>query len=146
MNNTNNNRADQIFERFNRDYTETAKNVVNYYMDGRYTLALVLNTGRTILWDAFDRTFRPLQNDLDEMSDEQYRKEIGRRISKVMFRKSITQEKLSDMTGIAQQQLSRYISGKTMPNLRVLDKITRALRMSLDELRNIDVNNDIDKY
>ena len=80
------------------------------------------------------------------MTDEQYRKEIGRRISQVMFRKSINQSMLSDMTGICQSQLSKYISGRSMPNFRALDKITRALRISLEELRHIDIETDIDQY
>lgn len=143
---TNRNKADEIFERFKKDYTVLSKNVVNYYMDGRYELALEYEDGHVQLWNEFDRTFYPLPQDRDSMTSEQYQKEVGRRISEVMFRKNVTQQQLSEKTGIAQPQLSRYISGKTMPNFMALDKITRALRMSLDELRHIDVDTDIDRY
>lgn len=146
MNDTNKTKADLMFERFKRDYTVIAEDVVDYYLDGRFYLALEFGDGSVRLWSEFDRKFLPLPKNLDSMSDEQYRVDIGRRIYEVMYRKNVTQEKLSEMTGIAQQQLSRYISGRTMPNFRALDKITRALRMSLEELRNIDLKNDIDWF
>jgi len=144
MNNTNITRANRIFDRFKNKYPTLANEVVNYYMDGRYMLTLEYENGNAQFWDEFDDIFYPVNVDHNSVTDEQYRIDIGRRIYKVMFMKNITQEMLSEMTGIAQQQLSRYISGRTMPSFRSLDKITRALRMSLDELRHIDVDTEID--
>ena len=138
MDNTSKARADQIFERFKTIYPELSKQVTSYHMDGRFVLAMKLADGGVRLWDEFDRTLRRLPSNFESMSDEQYRQEIGRRLYKIMYRNSVTQEQLASMTGIAQSQLSGYISGRVMPNFRALDKIARALHISLDELRYVD--------
>jgi DNA-binding Xre family transcriptional regulator len=143
MYNASSERADKIFERFKNDYTIISAKVVSYHMDDRYTLAMKLDDGDIYLWDEHERTLRRIPSNYETMTDEQYKIEIGRRLNKMLFRKSISQEKLSEMTGIAQPQISRYVSGKTMPNFRALDRIARALHVSLDELRYVDIEDDI---
>ena len=51
-----------------------------------------------------------------------------------MWVKGISQTDLSDRTGIGQTLISRYISGKTTPSVYNVNKIARALNMTVDGL------------
>jgi transcriptional regulator with XRE-family HTH domain len=55
-------------------------------------------------------------------------------LKKVRVNKKITQQDLSDRTGIHQQQISRYERSISIPTLEVAKKIADGLCVTLDEL------------
>lgn len=59
------------------------------------------------------------------------------KLKQLMKDKAITQDALSAMIGIAQPQLSNYVSGKTVPRLGILIKIAQALDVTLDEFTHL---------
>lgn len=68
--------------------------------------------------------------------------EIKFELKKMRVSKKITQQELSDKTGIHQQQISRYERSISVPTLEVAKKIADALNVSLDELVIMRVNHD----
>lgn len=66
--------------------------------------------------------------------DRKFCEKIGENLRRIMKEKNITQEELSYRTGIAQPSISRYLNGKTMPTVRPIHKITRAIECTVDEL------------
>lgn len=64
-------------------------------------------------------------------------KEVKLNLKKIRVNKNITQVELSDMTGITQQNISAYETGKNIPLLDSAAKIADALGVSLDELVSI---------
>ena len=69
------------------------------------------------------------------MNEDVYKKEFGRRLIRIIKRKGFTQKELSELTGISERTLTRYICGKSIPSLLHIDKIARALNCSVDEFR-----------
>ena len=61
-------------------------------------------------------------------------REVGPRQRAARLQRDLTLEALSDTTGISPSTLSRLESGKRAPNLELLIPVTRALRLSLDDL------------
>jgi len=61
-------------------------------------------------------------------------REVGPRLRAARLKRDLTLEALSDTTGISPSTLSRLESGKRAPNLELLIPVTRALRLSLDDL------------
>ncbi|MFF3442474.1 helix-turn-helix domain-containing protein [Streptosporangium sp. NPDC002721] len=61
-------------------------------------------------------------------------REVGPRLRAARLKRDLTLEALSGATGISASTLSRLEAGKRAPNLELLLPITRALRLSLDEL------------
>ena len=100
-------------------------------------LKITLNNGSKFLYDDIDYTIRKLPTDRDNMSNHQIKREFGLRLKKIMYRRDITQEELSEKTGITQAMLSRYICGKALPGFSSVDKIAKALGCSVDEFRYI---------
>ena len=68
-----------------------------------------------------------------------YAKEFGRRLKARMEEFEMTQTELSKLTGIAQPDISVYISGKIVPSAITVVKLARALNMTTDELINFEV-------
>ncbi|WP_308122742.1 helix-turn-helix domain-containing protein [Microbacterium marinilacus] len=61
-------------------------------------------------------------------------REVGPRLRTARLKRDLTLEALSETTGISASTLSRLESGKRAPNLELLIPVTRALRLSLDDL------------
>lgn len=61
-------------------------------------------------------------------------REVGPRLRTARLKRSLTLEALAEITGISASTLSRMEAGKRAPNLELLIPVTRALRISLDDL------------
>ncbi|MFI2651091.1 helix-turn-helix domain-containing protein [Micromonospora fulviviridis] len=61
-------------------------------------------------------------------------REVGPRLRSARMKRDLTLEALSEATGISASTLSRLEAGKRAPNLELLLPVTRALRISLDDL------------
>lgn len=55
-------------------------------------------------------------------------------LRRMMRRKQIRQNELSDLTGISEVSISRYVNGRRTPSVKELHKIALALDCSSDEL------------
>ena len=98
-------------------------------------LEVKTSDGEAYIFDAMEKSFRQLPNDSKNMTKEQVTIEFHRRLVKIMRKKGVTQSDLVEMTDIPQPQINRYCYGDTIPNFYTLDKITKALDCSLDDLR-----------
>ena len=97
-----------------------------------------LSNGEHFLYDDLERTIRRLPADSMDLSVDEFKKEFGKRLYKIMQNKHITQDELCKKVGISQPALSNYVSGKTVPGFYVIDKIAKALDCSADEFRYLD--------
>ena len=100
-----------------------------------YLLLIELDNGEVCIYDDLYQTLKTVPKDANAMTEEECRSEFGRRLSRLMGFKRITQAELSIMTNIPQYLISKYINGKTTPSFYNVDKIAKALKCSVDELR-----------
>lgn len=127
--------ASQLFENFKMYYPSLAKKTVRYEEVGSFELLAELNDGDILSYDDLNRSYRLLPKDSSNLTEEECLREFGIRLRKLMIRKGVSQEELSDRTGITQAMLSRYITGKASPSFYRIDKIAKALGCSIDEFR-----------
>lgn len=126
---------DRLYANFEMHFSVTASKAERYYESGDDELTIVLQNGDRVLYDDVDKTIRSLPRDSDHLSELECRTEFAKRLRKVMYKKGITQIELSEMTGITQQTISLYMSGKRLPGFYNVDKIAKALGCSIEELR-----------
>ena len=69
-----------------------------------------------------------------EVDEETWRKEFGRKLQKAITEKGVNQERLSEITGISRQMLSRYIRGNSTPSGFVLSRLADVLECDVREL------------
>ena len=104
-------------------------------MRGMYRYHLHLDNPDKYQYDDRDRTFRSLPSDSKNMTEEEYKRELGIRLRQMMEHRGVTQIDLSEMTGLSQAQISSYITGKVSPSFYIIDRIAKALDCSSDLLR-----------
>lgn len=120
------------------NYPMYAKKVVDWYRNNYGELIITLEDGTILQYDIPNETLRELPSEDYEWSEEEYRREFGRRLSRVMLHKRVTQMELSKRTGITQTTISKYMTGKATPSSYNFRKIINALNCSVDYLMLID--------
>lgn len=100
-------------------------------------LILILENGDKVLYNDTNNSVRNLPSDIDNMSEYEFKREFGIRLKKLMNKKGITQEELSEITEITRPMISNYIRGKSLPTFYNMDRIAKALDCSTEEFRHI---------
>lgn len=116
-------------------YPDVVEDAIDYYEKGKYELIVKTKDGNAYSWDNMERTIRRLPRPNEPMTEEQCKREFGIRLRRIMYVKGITQNELSELTGISQPILSGYITGKTAPSFVKVDVIAKALDCSADDFR-----------
>lgn len=127
-----------ILYEFKTYFPSLSRKMVKFKRLNVRELLAKLDDGSGVVFDMFDHTIRWLPNNSENMTEQECKKEFGLRLRKIMEIKGVTQDDLSEKTGIAQPILSNYIRGKNAPSFYRVDKIAKALGCSVDDLRYID--------
>ena len=123
------------YRNFSMFYRHLLKHVVIWKQLDLYLLLVEFDDGDICIYDDLSQSIRSVPKDPNAMTEEECRNEFGRRLVRLMGIKCITQTELSQMTNIPQYLISKYINGKTTPSFYNVDKIAKALKCSVDELR-----------
>lgn len=127
-----------LINNFKLYFPSLAEKAVDFKEDELGYLFVRLDSGMALVYDDENNSFRVLPVNSNNMSEEEHRQEFGVRLRKLLYRKGISQEDLSLMTGIPQSRISNYIRGKYTPSFYVVDKIAKALGCSTEDLRYTD--------
>lgn len=128
---------ERLYTNFEYYFPSFAKDAVASYTGSNRPSELIvrLSDGSFILYDDDEQTVRNLPNDLHNMSKKEYTKEFSYRLRKMLQTEGVSQQELSDWTGIAQSNISKYIRGVICPSFYIVDKIAKALGCSTDQFR-----------
>lgn len=110
-------------------------NEIEHYKDLKYAeVILYLKDGTVFRFDGIENRLKELPSNMEDMTDEEYKVEFGLRLRRAMAFNRVNQDELSYRTGIAQPSLSRYITGKSIPTVRVIHRISRAIGCTVEDL------------
>lgn len=123
---------DYLIKNFSLWHSRYEEHAVEYKRFSHFGLLVTMDDGRMGFFEDIDNTFRWLPPDPYNMTEEECTYEFSCRLKFLMRERLMTQTKLSEMTGIPQQYISRYCRGETIPDFHKLNKIARALRCSID--------------
>lgn len=103
---------------------------------GRSSILVTLNDGSKIEYESNSNTVRNVTRMYTENAtdEESWRKDFGQQLRKLIADKGYTQEKLSDVTGISRQMLTRYVRGNSTPSGYILTRLSDALDCDIREL------------
>lgn len=100
-------------------------------------LLITFKDGRKYLIDTFTKYHKEITyNNINELTEEQEKKEFAYMLRTIMKARYITQEELAIKANLTQAMISRYVSGKAIPSATVLNKIAKVLRCSMDDFFN----------
>lgn len=130
---------ERIIAQYKNWYPNFYAQTVECRPSGRYSILVSLNDGTKMEYNDSDNTIRDvtryyIRETIDGFDEETWRKEFGRHLRKVIGDKGITQERLSEMTGLSRQMLSRYIRGTSTPSGYILSRLSEVLDCDVREL------------
>lgn len=116
------------------DPLATADDVEEITEINEWDLLIVFKNGRKVLFDRFTGYYQNVFYDnINEITEEQEKKEFAYRLRSLMRRSRITQDDLADMLDITRTTISNYIRGASIPSVITARKIAKALNCSLDD-------------
>ena len=74
------------------------------------------------------------------MTEAQFIREFANNLQGELEYSYTSQKELSEMTGITESAISRYVNGERMPSLKNVIKIARALECSVGDLIDLDAD------
>lgn len=106
---------------------------------GYYSILAVLNDGSRIEYNSLDNTIRDvtrfyIRESDSTLNEETWRKEFGRQLRHLIAERGISQDRLSDLTGISRQMLSRYVNGNSTPSGYTLTRLSEILDCDVRDL------------
>lgn len=129
------NKAAQLYQDAMEIYPWLDPSICDYHILVPGLLLMNCKDGTTLLFNDLERTLTKIPSSTESMTKEQANMMFGILLRNVMSRKGITQQQLSELTGITQCQISKYTYGVSSPSFYTLDKIVRALGCSAEDLR-----------
>ena len=128
-----------LLEEFESYHPELADEVVDWYPIGRTTIVVILTDGRRLTYDLINNVTRFFYEPkkISNVDEEVWRKEFASRLRKMMYYRCISQERLSEETGISRITISKYVNGKATPNGYNLNRIAECLNCPVSEFADI---------
>lgn len=100
-----------------------------------WDLLITFTTGRKVIFDKYTGYYKDIfYKDVNEITEEQEKKEFAYRLRSFMGRKMITQDQLAETINVSRVMISKYVRGEAMPSVIVAKKIANVLGCSLDDL------------
>jgi ribosome-binding protein aMBF1 (putative translation factor) len=93
-----------------------------------------LDDGSMFEFDPLDNSIRRVITNWTDVDEEITRKEFGNNLLKMIPFSGMNSKDLAAEVGISTVMMSKYIHGKSTPNVLVARKLARALGCTVDEL------------
>lgn len=129
-----------VFEAFSTAEPKYYDDMVDWYPSGHLEITVKLRDGRRLTYNLMNDTTRFIpvsEDDTEELNEDQWRSEFGRRLRNRIISAGLHQDKVSELTGISRVSLSKYMNGKALPSAYNLSRIARVLKCSAGELTDI---------
>lgn len=130
----------QIFRNAFFHFPSLCQDAIDIYENSPFELVLIMADGTRHSYYNLDKTIRTLPKG-PELTEEEYRKEFGIRLSDILHRRGITQNELAEMAKISHVTISNYVRGISTPSYSNASRIARALHMSLDAFTYVPIDN-----
>ena len=125
-------RYSKILENYKRWFPNLYDRTTECWPSGRRTLLASLDDGSKIEYNDFHNTIRDVtkvygEDHTERMDETAWRKEFGHKLRRAISNRGISQDELSDISGISRQMLSRYVRGTSTPSGYNLTRLSEIL-------------------
>lgn len=123
-----------VFRTFSIYHPDLVEKMVDWSDESILAILVEIDDGRVYLFDSLGDTYRLMRRDTNEMSDEEVANEFSKRVMRMIMLRGLDQKKLADRIGVNENTISRYITGKSLPNYVTISKIAKALDCDIKDL------------
>ena len=133
----------EIFEEFKRQRPTLVKKVDTWVPGSdEFEIIVLYKDGSKDVYDSLLKTTRyipPRSDDEEIIYDiDKWKREFRTRLHRTIFMKGIPQWKLSELSGVSEVMISKYINGEAIPSAYVLYRLAKALGCSVEKLSNFE--------
>ena len=127
---------DRILEEFENVYPSVASETNWWYVVGLNEIVVILDDGSRFIYNYMTKMLKQFYSpgEVDEQNEEECRREFSRNLRKKMEDAYMTQEMLSEATGISKVTISKYMNGLATPSIYNARRICKALNCATYEL------------
>lgn len=123
----------KLLQKFSEYNPYLYRSILFYTVYSNYELIVKTADGYIYSYDDYDNSCRIVLNPIiEDKIDQEF--EFAFRLNKLIKRCGYTQKEFAKKTGLSEAQVSTYTSGKIVPNLKSILKITKVLGCHVDEL------------
>lgn len=101
----------------------------------QFMLLLETNTKYDYFYNITNNVLIPIPKDDKNLDKESFRRIFGVLLRRALECSGLTQEELSEKTGIPQPNISDYLYGKHFPSFYQIDKMAKAMNCSVEDMR-----------
>ena len=98
-------------------------------------LLLETNSKYDYFYNLTNNVLIPIPKDDRDLDKESFKRIFGVLLRRALEHSGLTQEELSEKTGIQQARISDYLYGKHFPSFYQIDKMAKAMNCSVEDLR-----------
>ena len=98
-------------------------------------LLLETNSKYDYFYNLSNNVLIPIPKSDQDLDKESFRRIFGVLLRRALERSGLTQEELSEKTGIPQPNISDYLYGKHFPSFYQIDNMAKAMNCSVEDLR-----------
>ena len=131
-------RSDLIDEYLHQVYLyfpELEKEVIQAREYISFMLLIETNSRFDYFYDLTKNVLIPIPKSDRDLDKESFRRIFGVLLRRCLEHSGLTQEELSEKTGIPQPNISDYLYGKHFPSFYQIDKMAKAMNCSVEDLR-----------
>ena len=129
---------ENILEQFKAYHPYLADGIADWGPRGEMRIRVLMKDGTEYDFHAMSNSIRnikdrPMHYD-DLYDEEEWRKIFADRLAEYMCTKRITQQALSEYTGLSKGAINNYVNGNATPSAYALSKLARALDCTVMDL------------
>lgn len=127
---------DVVFESLENNYPDIIDEIVDWYPSGYQEITIKDQNGvkKTYNWITGNLRVTYDPSYARTVSEEEWRKVFSDRLHNRLIALGMSQETLSEITGISRVTLSKYFNGKATPSSYNSKKLAEALKCPIGEL------------
>ena len=112
----------------------TINDVLKCEWINEYDLFIQFVDGEKVIYDTFKNGSRYYDYDINTITEDEWRNEFKIRLNNILIRTNTNQSDLAKYLNTTQQTISKYCTGKIMPNIYTLHKMGRFFNIDYKEL------------
>ena len=109
------------------------EDIVEYKAVSPYDLVIEFENGERRIYDTFSNTWSYVKYESDDLTDEQELHEFQVNLRTLIRRKFMDQTEFARRLGITQGMVSKYLTGRSVPDVLMLRKMAKVLGCSVND-------------
>ena len=131
---------DNVLNEFEYYHPYIAEKTVDWWPSAQMEITVKTENDDRYIFNWIEKSIKKVYSSRmaeENILEDDWRAEFSCNLIKKMRKLGMSQDTLSEKTGISKETISKYTCGRATPSFYNVDKIARALRCSVSELGNI---------